>query len=163
MTNSDAIGLTPHPGRPPRVVLETTVVMSALMFGGGPASRLRAYWQQGYCRPLLCKATVLDLGHTLAHPQLGFSRHEQEQLLGDYLPHALKVRVPEASSPTSVDEPQAMAFVRLAMAGRAHVLVTDDADLLALQGRLTCRVMALEPFLDVLASSGIRPLALRPR
>ncbi len=163
MTHPTPIPSTPRPGRPPRVVLETSLVISALMFGGGAGARLRRAWQEGYCRPLLCKATLLDLAHALASPQLGFSRHEQEQLLGDYLPHALKVRVPEASGPAAAGEPAALAFVRLAMAGCAHVLVSGDVGLLALQGRLSCRVMALEPFLNDLAASGIRPLALRPR
>ncbi|ACB32507.1 protein of unknown function DUF132 [Leptothrix cholodnii SP-6] len=163
MSHSSPIPTPPRPGRPPRVVLETSVVISALMFGGGAGAQLRRAWQEGYCRPLLCKATVLDLTRSLASPQLGLSRHEQEQLLGDYLPHALKVRVPEASGPAPADEPAALAFVRLAMAGRAHVLVSGDVGLLAMQGRLSCRVMALEPFLNHIASAGIRPLALRPR
>jgi predicted nucleic acid-binding protein len=29
---------------PPRVVLDTHVVLSALVFGGGPAARVRAGW-----------------------------------------------------------------------------------------------------------------------
>jgi predicted nucleic acid-binding protein len=152
-----------RPGRPPRVVLETSVVVSALMFGGGCGAQLRLAWQEGYFRPLLCKVTLLDLTHTLARPQLGFSHLEQQQLLGDYLPHALKVRVPEADHRTPGDEPAGLAFVRLAMAGKAHVLVTGDTELLAMQGRLCCQVMALEPFLGALTETDIRPRALRPR
>lgn len=147
--------------RPPRVVIDTAVVMSALLFGGGPGSRLRECWQRGYCRPLLCRATLIDLQRALAQPQFGFSRAEQDRLLADYLPHALKVRVPEALR--EGDEPPALAYARLAMAGRAHVVVSSDPDLLALQGRLPWQVLALEPFLDAVAASAVRPLPLRHR
>lgn len=163
MPSSSYTSFTPQPGRPPRVVLETAIVMSALMFGGGPGSRLREYWQLGYCRPLLCMTTLLDLTRTLAHPQLGLNRIEQQQLLADYLPHALKVRVPAAQRREGDDQPPALAFARLAMAGKAHVLVTGEPDMLTMQGRLSCGVMALEPFLDTLAGSGIKPQPLRPR
>jgi uncharacterized protein len=152
-----------HPGRPPRVVLDTSVVISALTFGGGAGARLRHAWQQGYCRPLLCKATLLDLTHTLALPQLGFSPQEQIGLLGDYLPHALKVRVPDAVQRESDTAPAALAFVRLAMAGKAHVLVSSETELLAMGARLSCQVMGLDTFVGALDSTDIEPLLLHPR
>ena len=37
---------------PLRVVLDTNVVLSALVFGGGLAGRLRLAWQSGAIQPL---------------------------------------------------------------------------------------------------------------
>ena len=37
---------------PPRVALDTNVVLSALVFRGGPAGRVRAGWQSGRFVPL---------------------------------------------------------------------------------------------------------------
>jgi hypothetical protein len=37
----------PRMKAPPRVVLDTNVVLSALLFGGGWAARLRTGWQSG--------------------------------------------------------------------------------------------------------------------
>jgi hypothetical protein len=51
-----------------------------------------------------------------------------------------------------------MAMVRLAMAGRAHALVSADAELLALNGRLCCPVMSLDALLDEIP---LRPRAQR--
>ncbi len=143
--------------RPPRVVIDTASVMSALMFGGESLTRLRRAWRHGYCRPLVCKATVVTLMQTLGQPRLGLSAAEQQQMLGDYLPYALKVRVPAADS-SADDTPSGLALVQLAMAGRAHVLVSGDAELLALDGRLSCAVMALDPFLRLLQRLEIEPL-----
>ena len=39
-----------------RVVLDTNVVLSALLFGGGPAARVRAGWQSGRFVPLASAA-----------------------------------------------------------------------------------------------------------
>lgn len=145
-------------GRPPRVVLDTAVVVSALLFGGGLGALLRHAWQVGLCRPLACKATVLDLGVQLAHPRLGLSAREQQQLLGDYLPYVLKVRVPQADTPRSLDSPAALTDVRLAMAGRAHALVSGDATLLTAPAHFPFAVLTLDDFLATLARRDITPI-----
>lgn len=149
-------------GRPPRVVLDTAVVVSALLFGGGLGALLRHAWQVGLCRPLACKATALDLGVQLAHPRLGLSAREQQQLLGDYLPYVLKVRVPQADAPQAQGCPAALADVRLAMAGRAHALVSGDTTLLAATARFTFAVLTLDDFLATLARRDITPIP-KPR
>ncbi|MEY2872831.1 MAG: hypothetical protein RLZZ373_202 [Pseudomonadota bacterium] len=144
-------------GRPPRVVLDTAVVASALVFGGPTAARLRRAWRHGFCRPMVCRNTLMDLTRHLGEAQLGFSMAEQQQMLGEYLPYVLKVRVPSAGA-----EPTGLAFVQLAMAGQAHVLVSSDAALLAMHERLPFAVLPLEPFLQWLRESPIDPAPLRP-
>lgn len=145
-------------GRPPRVVLDTAVVVSALLFGGGLGARLRDAWKAGLCRPLACKATALALGAQLAHPRLGLSAREQLQLLGDYLPYVLKVRVPQADAAQAPDAPAALTDVRLAMAGRAHALVSGDATLLAAPAHFPFAVLTLDGFIDALERRDITPI-----
>jgi WD40 repeat protein/predicted nucleic acid-binding protein len=147
-------------GRPPRVVLDTGVVVSALMFGDAAATRLRRAWRHGFCLPLVCRHTLMDLTQQLGAAQLGFSIAEQQQMLGEYLPYVLKVRLPEATAPGDL-EPAGMAFVQLALSGQAHVLVSSDASMLAMSARLPFPVMALEPFLERLRQSAIAPMPLR--
>lgn len=150
-------------GHPPRVVLDTAVVFSAMVFGGPVAARLRRAWRHGFCRPMVCRNTLLDLTHHLGRAQLGFSAAEQQQMLGEYLPYVLKIRVPAVVLPADASaEPAGLAFVQLAMAGQAHVLVSSDAALLAMQERLPFAVLALEPFLQLLRESPIDPAPLRP-
>jgi predicted nucleic acid-binding protein len=146
-------------GHPPRVVLDTGVVVSALLFGGPVAGRLRRAWRHGFCRPVVCRDTLLDLTHQLGQPQLGLSMVEQQLLLGEYLPYALKVRAALPAPAEAV--PAGLAFVQLAMAGQAHAVVTRDAALLAMAGRLPFAVLALEPFLHLLRATPIQPVPLR--
>ncbi|MET3603079.1 putative nucleic acid-binding protein [Sphaerotilus sulfidivorans] len=147
--------------RPPRVVIDTAVIVSALVFGGSQSTRLRRAWRHGYCRPMLCRATLIDLMQALARPEFGFTPHEQQTLLGEFLPHALKVRAPGVMPPDA-SQPLMLPFVQLALAGRAHVLVSADAALLTARGTtLPFPVMALEPFLLMLRDSPINPQPLR--
>lgn len=147
-------------GHPPRVVLDNTVVLSALVFGGPMATRLRRAWRNGFCRPMVCRDTLQDLTRQLGQAPLTFSMAEQLRMLGEYLPYVLKVRVPPTAAPDQI-EPAGLAFVKLGMAGKAHVLVTSDPALLAMQDSLPFKVMAQEPFLNLLRASAIDPAPLR--
>lgn len=149
------LGLSPD--RAPRVVLDTPVVVSALVFGGGAPSALRQAWQRGRCRPMVCKATLLDLQHQLSRPQLGFTHREQAELLAEYLRFAGRVRVPEAAD----GEPIAFAQARLAHAGKAHAVVTAEASLLGRPDGFPCPAITLDDFIAVLEDLRVRRHAMR--
>ena len=130
--------------RPWRVVLDTNVVVSALVFTHGPAVRVRQAWQGGEVLPLANRATVAELVRVLAYPKFRLSAEDQAELLGDYLPAATVVSVPEP--PPAVPpcrDPHDLAFLHLAAAGRADALVTGDADPLALAGQTPWRILTL--------------------
>ena len=139
---------------PLRVVLDTNVVLSALVFGAGTAGRLRLGWQQGAIAPLVSTATVQELIRVLAYPKFGLSRSEQDELLADYLPHTQAVRIP-APPPTvpKCRDPLDVPFMHLAVAGKAKVLVSGDRDLLALadvfEKASGCLIVNLDSFLRV--------------
>jgi predicted nucleic acid-binding protein len=146
MTIEIGIDLGVAPDRAPRVVLDTAVVVTALVFGGGVPSQLRQAWQRGRCKPMVCKATLLDLQDQLAHPRLGFTPHEQAGLLAEFLRFAGRVRVPEAVEGESL----VLAQARLAHAGKAHALVTADRSLLGRPAGFPCPALTLDDFIAVL-------------
>ena len=136
---------------PLRVVLDTNVVLSALVFGGGAAGRMRLAWQQGALLPLASTATVQELVRVLAYPKFHLSQAEQEELLADYLPHTETVRIPKPpprvpACRDAMDEP----FMHLAVAGKAQVLVSGDRDLLAIAAEFEqasgCPILTLDVF-----------------
>src|SRR5258705_13609506 len=69
---------------PPRVVLDTNVVVSALIFGGKMPTALRHAWLISLCTPLLSQATAAELIRLLAYPKFRLLGTEQQELLGDY-------------------------------------------------------------------------------
>ena len=132
---------------PPRVVLDTNVVLSALIFGG-VLGALRSAWQNGRCRPLVSKVTAAELLRVLAYPKFQLTSAEQEELLSDYLPWCEVVRMP-ARPPRipACRDPGDRPFLELALAGKADVLVTGDKDLHALASRFRCPIVEPAAFL----------------
>jgi putative PIN family toxin of toxin-antitoxin system len=133
---------------PLRVVLDTNVVLSALVFRGGATARLRIGWQAGRFVPLVSAATAHELVRVLGYPKFELSIAEQEKLLGDFMPWAEVVRVP--APPPRVPECRdafVFPFLQLAVSGRARVLVSGERDLLVLAGKPgLCEVMGVDAF-----------------
>jgi len=136
---------------PVRVVLDTNVVLSALVFGGGAAGRLRRVWQQGAILPLASTATVQELVRVLTYPKFHLSQAEQDELLADYLPYTEAVRIPQPPPQVPkcrdvLDEP----LMHLAVAGKAQVLVSGDRDLLTIAAEFEqangCPILTLDVF-----------------
>jgi len=133
---------------PLRVVLDTNVVLSALLFGGGPAARVRSGCQSGRFLPLANRATAQELVRVLGCPEFRLSAAEQEELLADFVPWIEVVHIsdPPPAAPACRD-PFDLPFLRLAIGGRARVLVSGDRDLLALAGSpALCPVLPIEGF-----------------
>jgi putative PIN family toxin of toxin-antitoxin system len=123
----------PRAATVPRVVLDTNVLVSALVFTGGTLAQLRPAWQAGIFTPLASTATVHELLRVLAYPKFRLDADAQQELLGDYLPWADVVSVPDPPPkvPACRDRFD-LPFLHLAVAGRATVLVSGDAGLLSL-------------------------------
>lgn len=134
-----------------RVVLDTNVVLSALVFRGGLAGQVRQAWQRGRVLPLASTATVQELVRVLAYPKFRLSKAEQDELLADYLPFAETVRIgqPPPTLPDCRDVLD-LPFMHLAVVGQAQVLVSGDRDLLAIAAEFelasSCPIMALDVF-----------------
>lgn len=143
---------------PVRVVLDTNVVLSALVFRGGAAGQVRLAWQRGWVLPLASTATVQELVRVLAYPKFLLSKAEQDELMADYLPYAETVRIPQPPPlvPNCRDVLD-VPFMHLALAGKAQVLVSGDRDLLAIAAEFErvslCPILTLDAFckMDVFA------------
>ena len=134
-----------------RVVLDTNVVLAALVFRGGAAGQVRLAWQRGLVLPLASTATAQELVRVLAYAKFRLSKAEQDELLADYLPYAETVRIPQPP-PTVPDcrDVLDLPFMHLAMEGKAQVLVSGDRDLLAIAAEFertsACPIVSLEVF-----------------
>jgi uncharacterized protein len=134
--------------KPPRVVLDTNVVLSALLFGAGPTARVRTGWQSARLVPLASTATAQELVRALGYPKFRLSAAEQAELLADFIPWVEVVEIP--NPPPQVPpcrDPHDLPFLHLAVAGKARALVSGDRDLLALAGaRGLCPVLTVDAF-----------------
>jgi len=138
-----------------RVVLDTNVVLSALVFGGGLTGRLRMAWQNQDVLPLVNTETVQELIRVLAYPKFHLSLPDQQQLLADYLPYTQTVSPPESNPPVpECRDPYDLMFLHLSVVGQASVLVSGDKDLLCLADAFKlmtgCSILSVESFLKEL-------------
>ena len=132
-----------------RVVVDTNLVLSALVFSGITA-KLRLAWQSDRFIPLASKATITELIRVLSYPKFKLTKAEQEDLLADYLPFCDTVLLPEQlpvipECRDPFDEP----FLILALVGNADYLITGDRDLLCLVDNFTCPIVTVKQFLTV--------------
>jgi putative PIN family toxin of toxin-antitoxin system len=133
-----------------RVVHDTNVVLSALLFSSGRLAWFRSAWGKGLVVPLVCRETVTELLRVLTYPKFQLSSEERDTLLADYLPYAETVVLadPWPSVPRCRD-PKDRVFLALASAAAADALVTGDSDLLSLAPRFELPILSPDRFREL--------------
>jgi putative PIN family toxin of toxin-antitoxin system len=135
---------------PLRVVLDTNVVVSALVFRGGALARLRPAWQRGEFVPLASRETLDELVRVLAYPKFALTKDEVAELLAVFLPQVeviARARIRRPHGLPDCRDPDDRKFLELAAAGGAEILVTGDAALLELAGSVSFAIERPAEFL----------------
>lgn len=120
------------PGTPTRIVLDTNVLLSALLFPAGACAWLRHAWQSGAASPLASRDTVAELIRVLSYSKFKLTDDEREDLLGDYLPWCETVTVTDSIEVPACRDPFDRPFLALALSAKADALITGDNDLLVM-------------------------------
>lgn len=145
------VPLTPSSrDHPLRVVFDTNVVVSALVFGRRLAW-LRTVWARGAVTPVVCRETTAELLRVLAYPKFRLDQADREALLEDYLPYAELAELPDPrpTVPIFCRDRDDMVFIELALAAGADLLVSGDGHLTELRKSLPMpRVVAVDEFRD---------------
>lgn len=113
-----------------RGVLDTNVLVSALLMGGAPRSALDTVLDNGVV--LVSTATLLELADVLGRPKFDkyLTEDERMRFLVGLLKQAEMVDITEAIE--ACRDPRDNKFLELAVCGRADVLISGDEDLLVL-------------------------------
>lgn len=143
--------------KPPRIVLDTNCVVSALLFPRGRLAWLRVAWQSARIVPVVSRATVNELIRVLNYPKFDLTRDEQETLLADFLPYAETIDVSRSGAPPrALRDPGDAIFFALARHAKADALVSGDKDILALgTSSRSLRIVTPEAFREWLEASGL--------
>ena len=118
---------------PLRVVLDTDVLVSALVFQSGALSWLPQAWQATRLIPLVSPVTLLELATVLSYDKFAIAPSRRLELMALYEPWCQLVVIP--NPPPQVPEcrdPGDIPFLELALLAQADDLVTGDRDLLDL-------------------------------
>jgi putative PIN family toxin of toxin-antitoxin system len=132
-----------------RAVLDTNVLISALLFEGLP-SRLVPAWRSSSFRPALSPSILAEYLRVLAYPKFHLTPDDIQGLLEEeILPFFETVRV--RSSPTKVGrDPDDAKFVACALEASVPWIVSGDSDLLDLGRVESVRIVTPREFLSQL-------------
>jgi len=118
-----------------RVVFDTNVVLSALLFPRGRLAWLREHWCEDEAVPLVSQATVRELMRVLNYSKFRLSEQYRMEALALYLPYCESLILPEDKCPVLCRDAKDQPLLDLAQSGKADFLVTGDEDLLVLGGQ----------------------------
>ena len=117
--------------RPPRVVFDTNVVVSALLFETGQLSWLRSAWSANRLRPVVNRSTVRELARVLTYPKFNLCPADRYELLAEYLPYAERFDTPVIGAGPVCGDAHDQVLVDLAVASAAEYLVSGDRHIVA--------------------------------
>ena len=131
-----------------RVVLDTNVLISALLFKG-ELSRIVGLWQKGKIIPVISKETFDELRTVLEYSKFSLSRAEIKSLIEhDILPFFEVVNVSKHVKGTCRD-PEDDKFISCAIAASVDWIVTGDKDLSDLKKYQSIRIIHASDFIKM--------------
>jgi len=130
----------------PRVVVDTNVILSALLFRSGRVSWISDAWKSRRIIPLVSKETLVELLRVLAYPKFKLTPLEQQTVLEAFLPYAETVPIRNIQTLPVCRDPHDQKILILAKQSGADFLVTGDTDLLAVKSIKGCPIITPEHF-----------------
>jgi putative PIN family toxin of toxin-antitoxin system len=134
-----------------RVVLDTNVLVSALLLPTSPPARLIAAWRRGKFRMLTAEPQLAELARVTRYPKL---RARLTPSIAGRLVNDLQRVAEVVESLPAVDvspDPYDNYLLSIAVGGSADYLVSGDkSDLLSLRVHERCRILSVRSFLSVL-------------
>lgn len=130
-----------------RAVLDTNVVISALLFSG-PPSHLVSAWQSSRLRPVVSAPILDEYIRVLAYPKFELTATSIRSLIEEELlpfidsVNALDTTVPE------VRDPDDAKFITCAVTAGVRWIVSGDDDLLSLHHIRSVEVISVTAFLQ---------------
>lgn len=132
-----------------KVVIDTNVLISALLFGGTPG-KLIPLWQKGDIKMQTSKEMVDEYIKVLSYPKFELSKAEITYLLqGEILPY-LDVIAPTSTSESILikEDPSDDKFIYCAESGNAKCIITGDHHLLKLKAHEDIKILTPLQFLE---------------
>jgi len=130
-----------------RVVIDTNVIVSAILFGGIPGE-LIPLWKSGRIKPLASKEIIDEYIKVLAYPKFELSEAEISYILyNEILPYV--DIIPIKDSPVIIEvDPSDDKFIHCAKAGNPSAIISGDKHLLDLKTYQKIKILTPGNFLE---------------
>jgi len=129
-----------------RVVLDTNVLISALLFKG-ELSRVVRLWQKGKIVPIISKETFSELRTVLEYPKFSLSRAEMKSLIEHEILPFFEVADVNAHVKGACRDTEDDKFISCAISANADCIVTGDKDLSDLKKYQSVRIIRASNFI----------------
>jgi putative PIN family toxin of toxin-antitoxin system len=129
-----------------KVVIDTNVVISALLFGGEPAKQI-ALWQRGNIKPAASKEIINEYLRVLTYPKFKLSEEEINYLLyQEIIPYFDVIDVQPGPRIIKKD-PEDDKFIRCALAANVKYIISGDQHLLELKEYRKIKILTPADFI----------------
>jgi putative PIN family toxin of toxin-antitoxin system len=140
---------TPFCLRSIRVVIDTNVFISALLFGGTPG-KLIPQWKSGHIQPFVSKQIINEYVRVLAYPKFKLSETEINYILyEEILPYFEVVEI-KVGKTIIQEDPADDMFIRCALSGNMNIIISGDSHLLSLKSYQKVKILTPSQFLKEL-------------
>ena len=132
------------------VVIDTNVVLSAILFGGKPKQVLEMALS-GSIQLAISESLVIELQGVLQRPKFELSAQLVQTIVSEYASIASWIE-PSEHFKVVVDDPSDNYFIDCAVAAKADYLITGDRHLLNLGTFKMIKIVSVDTFIDILSS-----------
>ena len=132
-----------------KVVLDTNVVLSAILFGGKPRQILEAALG-GTIRICISGPTIGELEKVLQRPKFGFSSQMVQTIISEITAIAEWIE-PQEHRGLVKDDPEDNMFLDCAIEGKVDYLISGDHHLLSIGKCEGVQLINPDGFIEVLA------------
>ena len=129
-----------------KVVIDTNVVISALLFGGLPGELIDR-WKSKIIAPLASKEIIEEYIRVLAYPKFELSTQEIEYILYQEILPYFEIVTSHPHENIVHADPKDDKFVHCALSGNAKFIISGDDHLLSLESFETVRILSPLEFL----------------
>jgi len=128
------------------IVIDTNVVISAILFGGEPG-KLIDLWKKGQITPLITEEIMAEYIRVLAYPKFKLSEEEINYIIHREILPFFKVVKSKPGPSIIKKDPDDDKFIQCAEAGKAKFIISGDRHLLALKSHSGIEILTPAQFL----------------
>lgn len=129
------------------IVIDTNVVISALLFGGIPCQFIEL-WKKGMIIPLITEEIMAEYLKVLAYPKFNLSEEEIHYIIHQDILPFFRVVKSKPSPPIISKDPDDDKFIQCAIAGKAKIIISGDHHLLAQKTDKEIQILTPSEFLE---------------
>lgn len=124
-----------------RVVLDTNVLVSALVLRSPRLEWLATIWERGDLISLISGATLAEYADVMLRPKFGLSARQVAALLEEYRNGSEAFVLLDSPEVPECRDPGDIPFLQLSLVASADALVTGDGDLLNLASEFSVPII----------------------